>query len=383
MRNKTARSAIIHKPKLMQTTMQKPERIMSIDVLRGFDMLMIIFADRFFSTLHKGADTSLTAFLADQFRHPEWLGFRFYDIVMPLFLFVVGAVIPFSIEKRLKSNPSKTALYRHLMRRFLILFFLGWICQGNLLTLDITKFHVFSNTLQAIAVGYLFSSLAWMHLSQKGRYLLFAACLVIYALILTVPQVPGVGRSAILPDSSFPIYFDRLVMGRFVDGTQYSWILTGFGFTATVLSGVFAGELIRSSLKREKIALYLMLAGLAAMALGLIWGIWLPIVKKLWTSSFVLFLSGICFLLLALFYWIIDVKGYRKWTFPLKVIGMNAITAYVASHVINFPKVSAYLLFGLEQYTGNYYQMILSVGGFGILYFLLWYMYRNNTFLKV
>ena len=93
--------------------------------------------------------------------------------------------------------------------------------------------------------------------------------------------------------------------------------------------------------------------------------------------------SGVCFLLLALFYWIIDVKGKTKWTYPLKVIGMNAITAYVLSHVINFPEVSKFLLFGLEQYVGAYYPMLTSIGGFGILYLLLWYMYKNSTFIKV
>ncbi len=137
--------------------------------------------------------------------------------------------------------------------------------------------------------------------------------------------MPGVGKSLLLPDQNFALYVDRLIMGRFEDGTQYTWILSGFGFTATVLSGLFAGEIIQSTLKREKVALHLLLYGLAGIALGLIWGIWHPIVKKLWTSSFVLFSSGLCFVLLALFYWVIDVKGYRKWAFFLKVIGMNAI----------------------------------------------------------
>ncbi len=367
----------------MNVTIQKPERILSIDILRGFDMLMIIFADRFFSTLNNGANAGLTKILAEQFDHPEWFGFHFYDIIMPLFLFVVGAVIPFSLSKRLQSNPDKKALHLHLIRRFVILFILGWVCQGNILALDINRFHVFSNTLQAIAVGYLFSSLAYIHLSKNWRYILFVGCLVIYALILTVPNVPGVGNSTLLPDKNFALYFDHLIMGRFDDGTQYTWLLTGFGFTATVLSGLFAGELIKSKLKREKVALYLLLIGIAGIAIGLIWGIWHPIVKKLWSSSFVLFLSGICYVLLAAFYWIIDVKGWKKWTFMFKVIGMNAITAYVLSHVIPFQKVAGYLLYGMEQYTGAYYPMLTTIGGFGILYLLLWYLFKKGTFIKV
>ncbi|MCD4709436.1 MAG: DUF5009 domain-containing protein [Bacteroidales bacterium] len=359
------------------------DRIMSVDALRGFDMLMIIIATRFFRGLNRGADIPLTQFLAEQFSHREWSGFHFYDIIMPLFLFVVGAVIPFSINKRLDSDPNKKRLYVHLFRRVFILFVLGWIVQGRLLNLDINEFHVYSNTLQAIAVGYLFSSIAYLHLSKNGRYLLFAACLIVYALLLTVPHLPGIGRSVLLPDKNFALYVDQIIMGRFDDGTQYTWILSGFGFTATVLSGLFAGELIRSGLKREKIAWYLLVIGLAGVAIGLIWAIWHPIVKKLWSSSFVLFSSGLCFVLLSLFYWVIDVKGYRKWAFFLKVIGMNAIFAYMVSHVINMPAISENLLFGLEQYVGDYYSLVTATGGFAILYLVLWYLYKNRTFIKV
>jgi predicted acyltransferase len=359
------------------------ERIQSIDALRGFDMLLIIFLDRFFITLHRGADTPVTAALANQFDHPEWFGFHFYDIIMPLFLFVVGAVIPYSLGKIRDTSASLGPVYRRLLRRFVILFILGWIVQGNLLELDIDSFKVFSNTLQAIAVGYVGASLAFLHLSRRGRYGLFVICLVLYALLLTVPQVPGMGRSVLLPEQNFAIYFDRLVLGRFDDGLQYTWLLSGLGFIATTLSGLFAGELIKSALPRERVARNLLLLGVAGLALGLIWGIWHPIVKKIWTSSFVLFSAGICFILLALFYWVIDVKGYRKWSFGLRVIGMNAITAYVLSHVFSFPEIANYVLFGFAQYLGDYQPLLLTIGGFGILYLLLWYMYRNRTFVKV
>ena len=213
--------------------------------------------------------------------------------------------------------------------------------------------------------------------------MLFGGLLVIYALVLSVPHVPGVGTSVIQPDKNFPIYFDRLVLGQFDDGNQYSWILTGLGFTATVLSGIFASEIIRSGMSKNKITIYLLVIGAAGIALGLIWGIWHPIVKKLWTSSFVLFLSGMCYILMAAFYWVIDVKGYKKWAFPLKVIGMNAIFAYTITHVLRFADVAKPFLYGTEQYFGAYYPTVLVVGGFGILYLILWYMYKKKTFIKV
>lgn len=358
-------------------------RLLSIDVLRGFDMLMIIFADRFFYHLNEGSQTGLTGKIAAQFEHPEWFGFHFYDIIMPLFLFVVGVVIPFSMDKRIASTGSKINLYPHLLRRFVILFILGWIVQGNLLSLDINQFKVFSNTLQAIAVGYLFSCMTYIHLKRKGRYILFAICILAYMALLEIPNIPGIGNSELLPDKNFAIYIDRLVFGRFDDGYQYTWLLTGFGFIATTLSGVFAGELLRSTLTKKRIASNLFLIGIAGIALGLLLHIWHPIVKKIWTSSFVLVSSGLCFLLLALFYWIVDIKGYIKWALPLRIIGINAISAYVASHIIDFPLIANQLLFGFEQFTGLYYNAITTIGGFGIIYLLLWYMDKNKTYIKI
>src|SRR5690625_2473852 len=225
----------------MSAGVGKSERIMSIDVLRGFDMLLIIVADRFFRNLHKAADTNVTGFLSTQFSHPKWFGFHFYDIIMPLFLFVVGAVIPFSMGKRIQTSAQIRDIYPHLLRRFVLLFILGWIVQGNLLDLDIDRFRIFSNTLQAIAVGYIFSVFAFIYLSKKARYWLFAGCLVVYALLLTVPYVPGEGRSVLLPDKNFPSYVDRLIMGRCDDGTQYSRSLTGCGFPANTVAELLGG----------------------------------------------------------------------------------------------------------------------------------------------
>lgn len=367
----------------MDKTVLGSNRLMSIDVLRGFDLLMIMFADRFFINLNEAAKTDFTSSLALQFEHPDWLGSHFYDFIMPLFLFVVGVVIPFSLGKRNIEAGAKSKLYPHLIRRFVILFFLGWIVQGNLLFLDITKFQIFSNTLQAIAVGYLFSCIAYMHLSQKGRYIMFASCLLSYLILLALPSVPGLGNFELLPNKNLPIYIDQQVFGRFYDQTQYSWLLTGLGFTATTLSGLFAGEFLLSTAPRQKTAMNLALIGITGIVLGLIMGIWHPIIKKIWTSSFVLLSSGVSFLLLALFYWIVDVKVYRKWAFPFRVIGLNAITAYVLSHVLNFSVIAKQFLYGFEQFIGAYYEAFCDLAGFGILYFILWYMYKNNTYIKI
>jgi predicted acyltransferase len=369
----------------MEANTHKPARIESVDALRGFDMLMIIFADRFFFSLKSAADTPVTRYLETQFMHPDWFGSHLYDMIMPLFLFIVGVVIPYSLSGKIQESNGKLVIYKSILRRFIILFFLGWIVQGNLLDLDPDKFQIMSNTLQAIAVGYLFSSIAFLQLTGRQRYILFASCLVIYTMLLTLPQIPGVGRSKLLPEGNFAWYVENLVFGKFADssGEHYTWLLSGFGFTATVLSGLFAGELIRSNRERKKVAACLLFIGISGILLGLFFAIWHPMVKKIWNSTFVLYSSGICYILLALFYWIIDIKGYKKWAHPFKIIGMNAIVAYFASHVLNFPAVANSLLFGLEKYAGPYYEMITTVGGFGILYFILWYMFKHNSFVKI
>jgi predicted acyltransferase len=361
----------------------KTERIASIDALRGFDMLFIILLDHFFNALNVGVESPFTQALAKQFDHPEWFGSTIYDIVMPLFLFIVGTAIPFALSKRKQESSSLSAIYVKLIRRFVILFFLGWIVQGHLLDLNPDTFSIFSNTLQAIAVGYLFSGIFYIHFKRNVRLLIFASCLIIYTMLLTIPYVPGVGRGVLLPSSSFAWYVDQVVFGKFQDGTQYTWLLSGFGFIATTLSGVFAGELIKSTMPRKKVALYLFLIGVAGLATGLLLGIWHPIIKKLWTSTFVLASSGVCYLLLSLFYWIIDVRGKSVWAFPLKVIGMNAIVAYTLSHVINFHHIAEMILYGTKQYVGNFYYLVLTIGSFGIIYLILWYMYKNKTFIRI
>ncbi|MEP3838508.1 MAG: DUF5009 domain-containing protein [Algibacter sp.] len=358
-------------------------RLLSIDVLRGFDMLMIIFADRFFYHLNIAAQTETTGFFATQFEHPKWFGFHFYDIIMPLFLFLVGVVIPFSMERRVAEIDNKAKLYPHIIKRFVILFFLGWVVQGNLLALDITKFQIFSNTLQAIAVGYLFSCVAFIHLNKKLRYILFVVCLIVFALLLEFAPVPGIGRSKLLPNKNIALYIDHYIFGRFDDGYQYTWLLSGLGFISTTLSGVFAGEMLRLKIPREKIALKLVKLGFLLLIVGLILHVGHPSVKKIWNSTFVLISSGICTLMLVLFYWLIDVKGFINWGFLFKVIGVNAITAYVLSHVFNFPEISKYLLFGFEPFIGNYYNVLATILGFGILYLLLWYMNKNKTYIKI
>jgi predicted acyltransferase len=178
---------------------------------------------------------------------------------------------------------------------------------------------------------------------------------------------------------------DNVILGRFRDGTSYTWVLSGLGFSATVLLGVLSGHLLRSGIRpRAKLAC-LVAAGVACLILGWVWENWLgfPIIKHIWSSSMVLWAGGWSFLLLALFYGVIDVAGFHKWAFPFVVIGMNAIAVYMGVGFINFGDISNRLVGGLSRHLGDYGDVLRSFTAFVIMWLVLLYMYRKRTFIRI
>jgi predicted acyltransferase len=187
------------------------------------------------------------------------------------------------------------------------------------------------------------------------------------------------------PDGNLAIYIDRVILGRFIDGTNppYTWILSSMTFPCTVMLGVMAGHLLRSDEVGIRKVLWLLAAGGGCIVAGLLWNLFFPIIKHIWTSSFVLFSGGLCFMLLALFYLVIDVLGFRKWAFGFVVIGTNAIAVYMAVHIINFRNIGGVFVRGLEKYAGNWYPFIYALAGFAVVWLILWWMYRKKTFIKI
>jgi predicted acyltransferase len=163
----------------------------------------------------------------------------------------------------------------------------------------------------------------------------------------------------------------------------YTWLLSSLNFIVTVLTGVLAGETLRSTLKQGRKVALLLGAGIVLVALGWTWDLVHPVIKHIWTGSMVFVSSGYCFLLMGLFYWWIDCRGHNKHLTFLKVYGMNSITAYVVSHVISFRSISKSLFFGLEQYVGDYYGFLIQLSNCAILFLILYIMYRNRVFLRV
>ncbi len=195
--------------------------------------------------------------------------------------------------------------------------------------------------------------------------------------------MPGVGAGHLTPDGNIAIYIDKAILGRFQDGTPYSWILTSLGFGVTVLMGVLSGHLLRSKLPGARKAQYLAAAGVLCLVLAQLISPILPIIKHIWTSSMILWAGGLSLLLLALFYWLIDVRGYHRWAFPFTVIGMNAIVAYMAGELLPWEDLSRIFLGGLASHMGQAGHALIAFGAFAALWLILYHLYRNRTFLRI
>lgn len=372
-------------------TVQKPkERLASLDILRGFDLFMLVFFQPVFVEIAQHwAHIPIFGFFLHQFGHELWEGFRAWDLVMPLFLFMVGAAMPFAFEK-FKSDPNKKPIYRKIIRRFIILFILGMVVQGNLLSLDPLQIRLYTNTLQAIAAGYLIAAIFQLHLSNRNQYIATAVLLVGYWALLTF-------FGDFTPEGNFAEKVDQLILGRFRDGVsynasgdwqfdptyRYTWILSSMTFGVTVMLGVFAGKIMKNGPDKRKNAVQLLVWGIALVASGWLLGLQTPIIKKIWSSSMTLYSGGLCFLLMALFYYIVDYKKKSKGMEWLRIYGMNSIVAYTLGMVINFRSAANSVLWGFEKYIGDFYPAMLTFANFLILFFILRIMYKSNVYVKI
>lgn len=358
------------------------QRLVCVDALRGFDMLWIIGGSEVLVTLAKATDFSFLSNMPVNFDH-AWGQFHFYDLIMPLFLFIVGVVMPVSFKKRIARGESKKNLYIHVIRRVIILYILGLIASGHLLTFDSSKLHLWTDTLHAIAVGYLVSSIMILELKLKWQIGITTALLFLYWGIMALIPIPGFGAGMYEPDTNLALYVDNAVLGHFQEGSGWTYIVTNLNFICSVMLGVFAGNILQSQRPAMKKVGLLALIGICCIIAGKIWGIWFPIIHHLWTSSLVLFAGGLSFLLLSLFYLVIDVWGYKKWSFPFVVIGMNAIAVYVATHLFDFLKIGNVFVGGLAKWLGPWNDFVQASAALAVVWLILYWMYRKKTFIKI
>jgi predicted acyltransferase len=359
-------------------------RLASLDALRGFDMFWIIGGWWIAQGLAKGLNSTwYNDYIEPQTHHAPWEGFTAWDLIMPLFLFVVGVAMPLSFAKRIQRGEGALKVYTHIVFRVIVLWFLGMIAQGGLLEYDLSQMRFYSNTLQAIAIGYLIGSILLLNLPVRWQAIVTAVLLLLYWLLLALVPVPGVGRGQLTPEGNLAIYLDKLILGPYQDGTTYTWILSSMTFTATVMMGALAGQLLQSDFSKWRKTLFLLAGGVACIYAGWGWGFIFPVIKHIWTSSMVLYAGGWSLVLLGVFYLLFDVLPLRVLAFPFIVIGMNAIAVYMATRVYDFRHISDIFVQGLAQWTGPWHDFVRGVGGVLVVWLILLYMYRKRTFIKI
>ena len=363
-----------------------PQRLMSLDALRGFDMFWIAGGVTIYRAFTAGTENEWLKAFQVQLQHVEWEGFHFLDLIFPLFLFLIGVAIPYSLSKRLTRGDSRWQIYRHILLRVTVLIFFGMMVNGNLLSLKPEEFCITYSVLQMLALGYLVACILYLNLALPWQVLATAVLLLGYWALQTFVPVPGHGAGVYQPGALFGDWLNQQILGEWeAPKWRIGWILGISTHASTAMLGVLAGQLLRSGRGNAAKVLSLILLGVGCLAAGWFWSYSFPIVKVRWTSTYVLWAGGWSFLLLAIFYLVIDVWQIRRWAFPLVVIGANSIFVYLSWTLCNgaYKAVSDRFLMGLKQYTGAWYDGISWTGAFLVMWVLLWYMYRNKTFLRV
>jgi predicted acyltransferase len=370
-------------------------RVVSIDALRGLNMFCIMGFDGAMWGLAEmshgqGAVISgIGSFLGDQFNHVAWEGLRFYDFIFPLFIFVTGVSIVLSLPGLVKRE-GKAKAHLRVLRRSLLLYVLGLVAYGGISHhwADVRLLGV----LQRIALCYLFASLLFLNLNLRGMIAALGALLVGYWALMTFVPVPGVGAGSFAPDANLANWIDRHYLpGRLWDVTRDpEGMLSTLPAIGTCLLGVFAGLLMRDTrVSAQQKTLWLVAAGCVLLAAGYLWALQFPIVKAIWTSSFVLVTAGYSAILLAAMHQIVDVWGWQRWATAFIWIGANAITLYFLNDVLGFKPFAARFVGGdfaslldrvVTQGTGGF---VMHVLGLVFAIALAGFLYRRKIFLRV
>ena len=371
------------------------KRLESLDVLRGADLFFLLAVGPVMRKLIKTLDVGWLNDCYWLFDHVEWQGFSPWDLIMPLFVFMTGITIPFALGRMREERTYGKALWR-ILRRVVVLWVLGLICQGGLFDKSDATIYLYTNTLQAIAVAYAGAAIMFLFTNLRTQIITAALLLLGYWAAMEFISVDGCGGGNYTPNGNLAEWIDNAVLGRFRDGAKvvdgvvvfknnyhYTWILSSLTFIVTGMLGMFAGVIAKSTMEEKRKLWWLAGAGVAMIAAGLIWNIWHPIIKMIWTSSMTLFTGGLCFLLLWLCYYLIDYKGYRKGLTLFKVYGMNSIAAYMLPKFIKVRAVLAALLYGLAYFFGDEWTaMIVTVANVAVQYYILHFMYKREIFLK-
>ena len=363
------------------------QRLLSLDALRGFDMLFIMGFSILLTKICIALGFGKDCFLCEQMRHVKWHGLAFMDMVFPLFLFVAGASFPFSLSKQRSSGIGDGTIAARCVKRGLLLFALGMM-YGNFLKLDFSHFRIWS-VLGRIGLAWMFAALIFMKCAVKTRFAVVSSILAgtaLFSRFVLAPDAPP-GSDPFSQAGNFGCWLDRTItaghtLGKLYDPEGFAGLVPA---VATAMLGMFAGEILSVSRwsGRRKTGLLLCLSAVCAV-LAVVFAQFCPLNKALWSPSFVLACGTYSFFALAVFYLIVDVLGFRKWAFPLQVIGMNSITIYLAQRILGFNKATDFLFGGLASKFPEGWNMVMWQAGYVIVcWIFLYFLYRKRIFLKV
>jgi predicted acyltransferase len=360
------------------------QRLHSLDFLRGFTMFWIIGGSEVVIALIGCIYPPLVDAVETQLMHARWKGFTMLDMVMPMFLFVVGASMPMALAKRVEPGQSLRPVYCRIARRVALLWVLGILTQmmKQYVDDDAILLELYSNTLQAIAVGYLVTSLALLHLRMAWQLVLLASLVLGYWALVAFVPFDGHPAGTLERYTNLPRYVDMMVLGVFRRDHSFTWIVSSLGFSASVLLGAMAGHLLRSRLTTPRRLAVLTMVGLACVAVGWYWSYSLPLNRHLWTSSTILWAGGWSFLLLALCHAVIDTAGARRWTFPFVVIGSNALLAYVLQPVFSLATQGFWQQVLPTDYSELHAELLTCGSEVVLLWLVLCWLFRNRLFLR-
>jgi predicted acyltransferase len=368
-------------------------RLASLDVFRGVTIAAMILVN------NPGNDHAF-----GPLKHSQWNGWTMTDLIFPFFLFIVGVSLVLSTASRVARGESKAKLALHTLRRAIVIFAIGLFLYG--FPHFVLATWRIPGVLQRIAVCYLISAILYLWTGPRIRWALIAVFLIGYWILMRFVPVPGFGVPGVNipllhPDNNLAAWLDRkLMMGHLYEGVRDpEGLLSTVPAIATCLMGVVTGEWIREFRGRSIQLLRRLLAvGTVCLVLGEAWGVFFPINKKLWTSSYVLLTAGLAMLALAACHWLLDVRGWKgKWTTPAVIFGTNAIVAYVLSELLaivgySYPTMHDGKLMSWQQFVySEFFAKLPPAWGslaFSLLFVLVcfvpvWVMYRNKIFVKV
>src|SRR5579864_127737 len=351
-------------------------RLFSLDAFRGWTMFWIVGGTALVAGLQKLDPNPVMNGIVYELNHTDWQGLRFYDLIWPSFMLMTGMSLPLSYAKR-SLTQTHHQIFMRVLRRFLVLFLLGSLRES--ISFQHPYLVELSSALQPIAVAYL-AAFPLVRKSWKLQATVGASILVFYALLLAFVPAPGVPAGSYDRNANLVLWTDLATLGRVLP-EHWGTVICTLPTISTTILGMLLGELLmtdRSTASKIKI---IGLIGLSGVALGWALNPVIPIVMKIWTTSYGLASAGFACLMFLAFYWLIDVRGYRKLALPFLVIGMNAVAVYMSESIIPWSKTVAIFTQPLSGALGSFTPLFHAIAVLTVEWLVLYWMYKRKIFL--